>query len=59
MLAVRGHRVRPGTDDKVLAGWNGLAITGLVAAWKATGQDRGGNTIGFAAIDAERVYGGA
>ena len=40
MLAVRGHRVRPGTDDKVLAGWNGLAITGLVAAWKATGQDR-------------------
>lgn len=36
LLAARGDRVRPGTDDKVLAGWNALAITGLVAAWRAT-----------------------
>jgi uncharacterized protein YyaL (SSP411 family) len=38
MFAARAKRIRPGTDDKVLASWNGLAITGLVAAWKATGQ---------------------
>ncbi len=38
LFATRGARVRPSTDDKVLASWNGLAISGLVAAWKATGQ---------------------
>ena len=32
LLAARGHRVRPGLDDKVLADWNGLMITGLVNA---------------------------
>jgi len=35
LLAARAARTRPGADDKVLAGWNGLAITGLVAAWRA------------------------
>jgi uncharacterized protein YyaL (SSP411 family) len=40
LFAARDRRVHPGTDDKVLAGWNALAVAGLVRAWEATGQDR-------------------
>ena len=35
LLAIRDRRPQPLRDDKVLAGWNGLAIRGLVAAASA------------------------
>ena len=38
LFSARARRVRPATDDKVLAGWNGLAISGLVLAWRAGGH---------------------
>ena len=38
LFAARESRVRPGRDDKVLAGWNGLMIRGLAAAARAFGR---------------------
>ena len=32
------RKIRRLYNDKILAGWNGLAISGLVAAWQATGH---------------------
>lgn len=37
-LKVRAKRVRPGLDSKLIAGWNGLALTGLCKAYQATGD---------------------
>lgn len=41
LLSHRATRPQPGTDDKVLAGWNGLMIEGLVSTGEALGESRG------------------
>jgi uncharacterized protein YyaL (SSP411 family) len=38
LLNVRSMRPKPGLDTKILAGWNGIALTGIVKAYQATGN---------------------
>jgi uncharacterized protein len=40
LLEERNKRIYPGLDDKVLSGWNGLMISGLVQAYLATGEEK-------------------
>ena len=38
LLAERNKRIRPGLDDKILASWNAMTISGLVSCYKAFGE---------------------
>ena len=40
LLEARSQRIRPGLDDKILAAWNGLMLTGLCDAYAAFGEKR-------------------
>ncbi len=39
LLMERQKRIRPGTDDKVILGWNALTITACCKAFAATGNE--------------------
>ena len=39
LLSIRDGRVRPGRDEKVLTGWNGLMIRAMARAARALGRD--------------------
>ncbi len=40
LLQVRGKRIAPGTDDKVLAAWNGMAIAAMAQGYQVLGDQR-------------------
>ncbi len=40
LLAERSKRVPPGKDDKIVASWNGLAISALASAFQVLGERR-------------------
>ncbi|SMB97390.1 protein of unknown function DUF255 [Hymenobacter roseosalivarius DSM 11622] len=40
IMAARAKRVRPGTDDKILTGWNALMLNGLIDAYRAFGDGK-------------------
>jgi uncharacterized protein YyaL (SSP411 family) len=49
LLERRSRRVRPATDDKVLAGWNGLVISALTVAGRVFGRSDYGDAAAAAA----------
>ncbi|MEX2595173.1 MAG: thioredoxin domain-containing protein [Anditalea sp.] len=40
LFKIRAARIRPGLDDKIISGWNGLAISGLTQAYLAIDDSR-------------------
>lgn len=40
LLAVRGKRIAPGLDDKILTSWNALMLKGYLDAYNAFGEKR-------------------
>lgn len=40
LMAAREKRIRPGLDNKILAGWNGMTVKGLMDAYGAFGDGR-------------------
>jgi uncharacterized protein len=53
LLAVRDQRPQPARDDKVVASWNGLAVTALAEYARLTG-DRGEDAVALAEVLASR-----
>ncbi|MEU4218574.1 thioredoxin domain-containing protein [Actinoplanes sp. NPDC026623] len=53
LLAARGGRPQPARDDKVVASWNGLAVTALAEYAQLTGGS-GDEAVGLATVLAER-----
>ena len=39
LFAVRGKRIRPGRDDKILTSWNALMVEGMAHAGRVFGRD--------------------
>jgi uncharacterized protein YyaL (SSP411 family) len=37
-MELRANRIRPGLDDKIISGWNGLMLKGLVDSYNALGD---------------------
>ena len=55
LLAVRDRRPQPARDDKVVASWNGLAVTALVEHAQFTGSDGSRDAaVALAAVLADR-----